>query len=81
MVKIKRDNNISRQTHYNVTDIYEILYSIDADSLRKIARCKADELGDEIKARISEVKKIAKELSWDQTALSKGIDFVLKNLD
>ncbi len=59
----KRNNNISRQTpHYNVTDIYEILYSIDADSLRKIAKGKIDKLDDETKAKISELKKIAKEL-------------------
>ncbi len=64
---------------YTLTDIYNILYAIDTDSLRNIARGKTDELNDEIKAKVSEVENIAKKLGWDQVALSKGIDIVLRN--
>ncbi len=38
---------------YTLTDIYNILYAIDTDSLRNIARGKTDELNDETKAKVS----------------------------
>ncbi len=65
--------------HYNITDIYDILYSIDSTSLRKIAKGKTDELDDETKTKLSELKRITKELGWDQSNLSIGIEAVLKN--
>ncbi len=71
------ENNINKdlsndKDSYNLTDIYNILYSIDTDSLRKIANGKIDELDDKIKAKISEVKKIAKELGWNHSGLYRG---------
>ncbi len=76
--KINKDMG-SNKPRYNLRDIYDILYTIDMASLRKIACGKTDGLDDETKAKLSEVKKIAKELGWDQKALNKGIDGVLKN--
>ncbi len=76
--KINKDIG-SNKPRYNLTDIYDILYTIESDSLRKIASGKTDGLDDETKTELSEVKKIAKELGWDQSALNKGINAVLKN--
>ncbi len=64
---------------YTLTDIYNILYDIDTDSLKKIAVGKTDELSDETKAKVSELENIAKKLGWNQSALSRGIDIVLMN--
>ncbi len=80
MGKKKTNKDIgSNKPRYNLTDIYDILYTIDTASLRKIASGKTEELDEKTKAKLSDVKKIAKELGWDQTALSKGIDVVLNN--
>ncbi len=74
--KINKDI-CSNKPRYNLTDIYDILYTIDTASLRKNPTGKTDGLDHETKATISEVKKIAKELGWDQSAIIKGIDAVL----
>ncbi len=76
--KINKDIG-SNKPRYNLTDIYDILYTIDIASLRKIASGKTDGLDDETKAKLSEVEKIARELGWDQSAIIKGINVVLKN--
>ncbi len=74
------NNEINKAGYrYTLTDIYNILYSIDTGSLKKISRGETDEIGDEIISRISEVKKIATKLGWDESAISKGIDAVLHN--
>ncbi len=72
---INRDN-----PRYNLSDIYNILYTIDKEPLLKILKGKKDALDDETKAKIAEIEKIAKEIGWDQTAISKAIEVVINNI-
>ncbi len=64
----------------NVTDIYNILYEIDKDSLIKFLEGKTDELADETKAKLSKAEKISRELGWDEKGLYFAIEAVLENI-
>ncbi len=80
MEEIKEGMSRDKPRH-NLSDIYRILYALDRESLDKILKGKKDTLDDEIKAKIAEIEEIAKEIGWDQTAISKAIEVVLKNLE
>ncbi len=67
--------------NYNLRDIYNILYTLDKKSLTIMLKGKKDALDDETKAKIAEVENIAKEIGWDQTAISKAIEIVINNMD
>ncbi len=64
----------------NITDIYNILYSIDKDSLRKITEGKTGKLAEGTKIKLLKAEDIAKELGWDKLGLNKAINTVLTNI-
>ncbi len=64
----------------NIRDIYDILYNIDKDSLRKIVMGKRGELSERTKARLSKAEEIARELGWDEKGIYTAITVVLKNV-
>ncbi len=79
--EIKEGMNRDNHPRYNLSDIYNILYTLDKESLTKILKSKKDALDDETKVKIAEIEGIAKEIGWDQTAISKAIYFVLQNME
>ncbi len=75
---MKKSGKGTAKNHYTLTDIYEILDSIDKGSLIKITEGKLDKLDDEVNAKISEIERVAQVLGWDQKALSKAITLEIK---
>ncbi len=71
---------MTNKPHYNLTDIYDILYNIDKDSLRKIVMGKRGELSERTKARLSKAEEIARDLGWDENGIYTAITVVLKNV-
>ncbi len=75
------DKHKGNKFHYTLTDIYEIIDTIDSDSLRKIISGRTDGLDNKVKAKLSDLGKIGKELGWDQTALNRAIKMELEKRD
>ncbi len=69
------------KSHYTLTDIYEIIDTIDSDSLRKIISGRTDGLDSKVKAKLSDLEKIGKELGWDKTALNRAFKMELEKRD
>ncbi len=75
------DNNIKDRPRYVLSDIYNILYTLDRDSLVKISKGQKRVIDDSIKDKLSEIETIANEIGWDKSAITKAVDFVLQNME
>ncbi len=75
------DKHKGNKSHYTLTDIYEIIDTIGSDILRKVISGRTDGLDNKIKAKLSDLEKIGKELGWDRKALNRAIKLELEKRD
>ncbi len=75
------DKHKGNKFHYTLTDIYEIIDTIDSNSLREFNSDRTNGLDNKVKAKLSDLEKIGKELGWDRKALNRAIKLELEKRD
>ncbi len=75
------DKHKGNKSHYTLTDIYEIIDTVDSASLRKVISGRTDGLDNKVKAKLSDLEKIGKELGWDRKALNRALKMELEKRD
>lgn len=62
----------------NISRIYEIFDALNTETVIKMAKNNADDLDEETRSRMEEVRRVASEIGWSQLDITKALIKVLE---